>query len=851
MWNTGTASCISFRMRKTIILLLLLLALSAKSSHKLTRKEETNNETSERVLIRSKRRWVLSTVELEEESPGPFPSKITEVYNDNDLNHSIKFRISGQGVNEEPTGILTINEKTGEIYIHRPIDRETYRILHVNFDVLDEKTGEILDKTLSFNVAIRDKNDNPPVFVPEVLYVEVPENIKEGRLPVSLQARDNDEKDTDNSRISLRIVSQEPALPKISLESISGVKDSMIRNLVFTGCFDYDKVKTYKILVEARDHGTPSLSSTTTVNIAITDSNTHAPVFAALTFNAQVMEMETNKEILRIPVQDQDTPKTPASRAVFTILKGNEEGNYKIETDPVTNEGVLTVIKAKDYERTTLAELEIGVENEEPFFLCVDGKPVTPVPETLKRNNMVKVAIKIIDVNDPPVFQNKTQIVYRVEEEEPGDVLYTPTVRDEDSDPAKLRYELVEDPAKWMSIDPKTGKITLAKKMDRESPYVRNNTYTVLMRAIDDGQPPGTGTGTLVVRLGDKNDNTPHLTSNTSVMCGNKADRVTVKAEDADAFPYSGPFTFTLGKDDQELKSQWKLEQSTGYETLLISLKSLPYGNYSVPLKIADQQGMLAHAVLQVVVCDCEKGDVCKDLLPRSSRLHGSAIGILLGTLLMIALMLCFCLINCQEKKNFQEFLQVDGNQTFIPYNEEGGGSMCKSTLQFIQYPPGNYHGLKTERMQFEPQFQHSTTNHFGNLKKGTIKHTRVPYDVSDTTDSRNIYAKTKTLTRNRNSIYSTSRSGFTTSFSLLSEWNVKEHLERKLYKLSMEQQDFPECHPHDYSSEGTNTNSMSLDKLSFGSTGDDLGFLQNLGPKFCALHDIVQQRIKEKNMKL
>lgn len=62
-------------------------------------------------------------------------------------------------------------------------------------------------------------------------------------------------------------------------------------------------------------------------------------------YDAQVIELETNKELLRIPVRDQDTPNTLASRAMFTILKGNEEGNYKIETDPVTNEGVLTLIK--------------------------------------------------------------------------------------------------------------------------------------------------------------------------------------------------------------------------------------------------------------------------------------------------------------------------------------------------------------------------------------------------------------------------------------------------------------------------------------------------------------------------
>lgn len=80
------------------------------------------------------------------------------------------------------------------------------------------------------------------------------------------------------------------------------------------------------------------------------------------------------------------------------------------------------------------------MENEEPLFLCVDGKPVIPVPKTLERNSTVKVGVKVIDVNDPPVFQNKIQTVYRVEEEKPGDVLYIPTVTDEDSEPAKIRY---------------------------------------------------------------------------------------------------------------------------------------------------------------------------------------------------------------------------------------------------------------------------------------------------------------------------------------------------------------------------------------------------------------------------
>lgn len=61
-------------------------------------------------------------------------------------------------------------------------------------------------------------------------------------------------------------------------------------------------------------------------------------------YSASVPEMVT-KEILRMKVTDADQPNTPASRPVFSILQGNEEGNYAITTDPKTNEGVLSVVQ--------------------------------------------------------------------------------------------------------------------------------------------------------------------------------------------------------------------------------------------------------------------------------------------------------------------------------------------------------------------------------------------------------------------------------------------------------------------------------------------------------------------------
>uniref|UniRef100_A0A8C2WFH2 Protocadherin 1 gamma 31 n=1 Tax=Cyclopterus lumpus TaxID=8103 RepID=A0A8C2WFH2_CYCLU len=152
-----------------------------------------------------------------------------------------------------------------------PLDRESSSEYNIEITATDSGSPPLSSKTI-IAVSITDVNDNPPIFKQPSYYVYLKENGVPGSILYSVSASDLDF--GENAKISYSILDSK--VQDVSVSSYVYI-NSDNGSIYSMHSFDYEKLKVFQIQVQAKDQGSPSLSSNATVHVFILDQNDNAP----------------------------------------------------------------------------------------------------------------------------------------------------------------------------------------------------------------------------------------------------------------------------------------------------------------------------------------------------------------------------------------------------------------------------------------------------------------------------------------------------------------------------------------------------------------------------------------------
>uniref|UniRef100_A0A673I2S2 Cadherin-1 n=1 Tax=Sinocyclocheilus rhinocerous TaxID=307959 RepID=A0A673I2S2_9TELE len=566
---------------------------------------------------RRKREWVIPPYSIPENERGSFPKKLFLVCKSNELHQYIVYSITGEGADQPPVRIFTIDKKTGNLFVTQPLDREKkdlYKACAISED------GKKEASPTNLTIIVTDQNDNKPEFTENPFNGQVSEASKDHEF-MTVTATDADDSETYNAMVRYTIVSQEPKFPKPNMFEIN-TSTGTIR--VREPDMDREQWPRYTLLIVAADMEGEGLATTGTAVIIITDSNDNPPQFEQTSHIISVPENKVGAVVAKLTVTDGDEVGSPAWSTKYRIISGDKGGFFNVSTGPSQLEGIITTVK-------------------------------------------------VLYVNEPPEFNPKEKVISRHEDSPVDTELVAYTATDPDTGKSqKITYKIGNDPADWLSVNQDTGMIKVKSIMDRES--VKDGKYRAIILAVDDdGENPATGTGTLVIELEDVNDNAPIINEGSIEICNREA-TVLLSIADKDGPLYAAPFSV---EPQGDTKKNWTARMNETKTGILLTLNSvLEQGNYNVVLRVYDTNNMYQDNSIQATVCDC-KGDefLCKKMMAGIPL--SLSLGILAAILALLLFLLLLLLLMRRKQSSIKKPLlpeEDDIRDNVCCYDEEGGG---------------------------------------------------------------------------------------------------------------------------------------------------------------------------------
>ncbi|KAL0966342.1 hypothetical protein UPYG_G00294100 [Umbra pygmaea] len=288
----------------------------------------------EGIRSRSRRSWIWNQFFVIEEYSGPEPVLIGRVlHTDMDRGDGrTKYVLRGEGAGS----VFVIDEKTGNIHVTKPLDREEKDEYRLIATATDRQTDRALEPSSTFIIRVQDINDNPPLFEDGPYSATVPEMANIGTSIIQVTATDADDPTYGNSaRLVYTLVQGQQFF---SVDPQTGVLRTAVPDM------DRETQDQYLVVLQAKDMGghLGGLSGTTTVTVRLSDVNDNPPRFTQSMWSFSVSELAVlGAEVGRISATDADLGDN--AKLEYTILEGETGDTFNISG--TNQEAVITLNK--------------------------------------------------------------------------------------------------------------------------------------------------------------------------------------------------------------------------------------------------------------------------------------------------------------------------------------------------------------------------------------------------------------------------------------------------------------------------------------------------------------------------
>uniref|UniRef100_A0A670IK89 Cadherin domain-containing protein n=1 Tax=Podarcis muralis TaxID=64176 RepID=A0A670IK89_PODMU len=420
--------------------------------------------------------WMMGSGQLhysvpEESQHGTFVGRIAQ-----DLGLEVEelvprmFRMMSKGQED----YFEVNVQNGILFVNSRIDREELCAKNLECAVHLEV---IVDKPLRvfhIEVEIRDINDNAPIF-----------SATPGtRFPLEGAS------DADIGTNALLTYKLRPN-DYFIVEQKTGDQHNKPLAIVLKKPLDREEAPVHRLSLTATDGGKPELTGTVQLVINVLDANDNPPVFNQSVYKVTLLEnAATGTLVIKLNATDLDEGINKEISYSFT---NHVPLNFQKIFTINSNTGEIMVNGKIDFEDISVYDLQIVAENK----------------GNLPLSGHCQVIIEVLDVNDNAPEVSVSSLSVPVPEDSPlGTVVALISVSDRDSGtngqvscslwPPGLPFKLASTFKNYYSL-------VVSELLDREQVAE----YKLMVMAQDQGVPPLSASGSLLVPISDINDNAP------------------------------------------------------------------------------------------------------------------------------------------------------------------------------------------------------------------------------------------------------------------------------------------------------------------------------------------------------